>query len=614
MTSDPHWSSLPFLRVLRPEPGETVEGAIVTTYSADLLVVAAAMLALAGLDDDRGSGSKVDFANAFERLHGKFRVLCQRGRTIAPVRSVLVLKLMDRFLREVGANESQSAWHPKITLVWLRNQAGVLRWRLWLGSRNLTKSTDWELGLTLTSVEKGGQSIPGIARLAEVVGEKAGLAGWDGSRLRRELEDVRWAVPSGIGVRQVQFFDVGERRILPAEPDGLKRLVIVSPFLDGTVIGSLGRWGDGDCERILVSTLPELKKLYLQKSAPLANFAAGLRYLDAPCEAESDFDSAASADSPEGTDEEPESRGLHAKLIYAEHRGGRTLWVGSANATGRAWFGPNSEAIACLSADTDVEKGLNAFLNAETGIVHSELLATVDVEDHEQERMDTFRCHLSATWNLKQERRSGELWLCGDYDPHVLADDLQVRVAALGGPWVDWPKKSAAVHLHCADLAHETELVVVFLRINTQEVQWVQLARMEGFQPAERDRKLLSQYLDVKTFLAWIRSLLDQSLCGEGGGDWDGQPRTPHPQRRDGSDPNAVAWAPSLEQALRAWLRDPDQLRQVDDVMTRFLDSIYQAHGSGAPGPEAKALTEIRSVWPVIRRELINDGKERARR
>lgn len=614
MTDDQHWGSLPFLRVLRPEPGESVEGAIVATYSADLVVIAAALLALAELDDDRGSGSKVDFANAFDRLHGRFSVLCQRGRTISPVRNVLVLKLMDRFLKEVESDERQSAWHPKIALVWLRDQAGALRWRLWLGSRNLTKSTAWELGLTLTSVEKGGQSIPGIARLGELVGERAGLADWDGARLRRALEPVRWAVPRGIGVKDINLFDIGENRTLPAEPAGLKRLVVVSPYLDGGVIGSLGRWGDGDCERILVSTLPELKKLSLQKSAPLANFMSGLRYLDAPFEEEADIDVASSTDTSAGTDEEPESRGLHAKLIYAEHRGGRTLWVGSANATGRAWSGPNAEVIACLSADADAVKGLNAFLNAETSIVDAELLAAVDAEDCEQERLDEIRCELAATWNLTQERRSGELWLCGDYDPHRLADDLQVRVSALGGPWVEWSTECTAVPLHCAGLAQETELVVVFVRIGEKETQWVQLARIAGFQPAERDRKLLAQYLDARTFLAWIRSLLDQSICGEGGGDWDGDHRTPHPERRDGSDPDAAAWAPSLEQALKAWLRDPDQLRQVDDLLTRYLDSIHQAHGSETPGPESRALAEIRRVWPVVRRELIPDRTERSRR
>src|ERR1039458_4656821 len=112
MTETKHWRSFPFLQALRPEPGEVVEAALLTTYSADLVVVAASLLALAGLDDDRGSGSKVDFANAFERLNGRFRVLCQCGRVLEPIRNTLVLNLMDRFVREVRTAESTS-WHQK---------------------------------------------------------------------------------------------------------------------------------------------------------------------------------------------------------------------------------------------------------------------------------------------------------------------------------------------------------------------------------------------------------------------------------------------------------------------------------------------------------------------
>jgi len=284
--------------------------------------------------------------------------------------------------------------------------------------------------------------------------------------------------------------------------------------------------------------------------------------------------------------------------------------MGSANATGRAWLGPNSEVVACLSADTEAVKGLNAFLNCETREVSAGLLDAIEAEDPEQERLEKIRSELAATWGLRQERRSGDLWLCGNYDPHTLAVDLCLHVAALGGPWAAWPAESESVRLHCTTIAHETELVVIWLRIGDKECQWVQLARIDGFQRAERDRKLLSEYLDARTFLAWIRSLLDQSIGGEGGGDWDGEKRTPPSGCRNGVDTD-LGWTPSLEQALKAWLRDPDQLRQVDNLLTRYLNSICEAHGAQLSGPESRALDEVRRVWRVVRRELIPDRGER---
>jgi hypothetical protein len=60
-----HWSGLPYLDTLRPELGWIVDRAILATYSADLVAVVAALLALAGLDDDRGSGSKITTHEVF---------------------------------------------------------------------------------------------------------------------------------------------------------------------------------------------------------------------------------------------------------------------------------------------------------------------------------------------------------------------------------------------------------------------------------------------------------------------------------------------------------------------------------------------------------------------
>jgi hypothetical protein len=53
------------------------------------------------------------------------------------------------------------------------------------------------------------------------------------------------------------------------------------PFLDGTVVGQFGRWGDAGTQRTLVSTLPELAKLANQTGKPLAGFR-DLLFLDAP--------------------------------------------------------------------------------------------------------------------------------------------------------------------------------------------------------------------------------------------------------------------------------------------------------------------------------------------
>ena len=57
------WPALSFLEGLRPGPDETVDIALLASYSADLGSIGAVLLALAGKDNDSGGGSPSDFAD-----------------------------------------------------------------------------------------------------------------------------------------------------------------------------------------------------------------------------------------------------------------------------------------------------------------------------------------------------------------------------------------------------------------------------------------------------------------------------------------------------------------------------------------------------------------------
>ena len=599
MAEDKNWRTVPFLRVLRPEPGEAVDGAVLATYSADLVVVAAALLSLAGLDDDRGSGSKVDFANAFERLKGKFRVLCQRGRLLTPLRSTLVLNLMDRFVREVPADERDMAWHPKIALIRYRAEDGTITWRVWAGSRNLTRSMAWELGVVAVSTESGGQAIPGIGNMGELLVTRADLESFDPQRVRRELDGLQWRLPRGMRIEDLRLWNTGEARELPVAPAGIKRLIVMAPYLDGSVVAKLGAWGNKQgTERILVSTLPELKKLSMQAHEPLVGFPNGLRYLNVPDEEEDDV----ATDAPDVADEEPDARGIHAKLIYAEHNRGRTLWLGSANLTHRGWWGPNAEIILSIAADAEYWAGMESFLESQTCEVYEGLLESVKFDDPEQEKLDEIRRTLTASWNLRQEEENGACWLRGDYDPHDLAPVLEVKVGRLNQSLHEWQRDVDRVQLPLSAAANVTELVIISLRLGEKECSWIQVAPINGFQANERDRAVMARFLDIRTFLSWIRSMLDDSAVGDGGGDWQ---TPPGPKAPPGKNGGVELWAPSLEQALKAWLRDPEQLKRVDVILTGYLGSLQEPQDEPCSEEEKQALEAIARVWPVIRRELI---------
>lgn len=95
------WPALSFLEGLRPAADETVELALLAAYSADLGSIGAALLALAGKDNDAGGGSPSDFADGVESLRGKARIVIQRGRLARMRRTPRVAAVLDQFVREV---------------------------------------------------------------------------------------------------------------------------------------------------------------------------------------------------------------------------------------------------------------------------------------------------------------------------------------------------------------------------------------------------------------------------------------------------------------------------------------------------------------------------------
>jgi hypothetical protein len=129
--SDQGWSSVSYLDALRPEPGWRVDFALLASYSVNLVALVAALLGLAGLDDDHGSGSKVDFANAIQALRDRVRILVQAGQAVAPSQTPKILVILDQFVRQVPMNEEDGSWHPKVALVRLgaKTERGAVQWR-----------------------------------------------------------------------------------------------------------------------------------------------------------------------------------------------------------------------------------------------------------------------------------------------------------------------------------------------------------------------------------------------------------------------------------------------------------------------------------------------------
>ena len=597
-----HLATQPLLEWLRPPAGWRTDRAILSAYSAEPAVLVAILLSLAGHADDSGSGSRVALARALTELRGRVWFVLQRGRFAAPRRASQVLSLLDRFVCEVPWDEAPRSdtgrsWHAKIALVRTvpcDSNAGQVQWRLWLGSRNFTLDTSWDIGLSLETVisRAAGTRIPGIVQMATRLAARAGQSP-EWRSLAAELSEAKWEVPQGLEVKRVVLMlpDDADREI-PSAPEAMERLIAVAPFLDGASLNQLGNWGD---KREILSSMSELARLNAQTSAPLEGF--DLFVLPSAPE-----DGAGYPEERGATLEAVlEARGLHAKFLWAEHRGHVTMWLGSPNLTRRGWT-RNAEAYAEISVNRRKSTpaaealcdGIEAFREIAKPVQSDELGEAVD-EDPVDEALERARGEVAARLSGFQSRGEGSTIVKTPAGPpHPEDMRITLEVSRMGGAMRTWTRSTTTVELPLLDAA-ETELIMLRVSLEGKRITWAQLVPFEPPLDLDRDMALLGDYLGAREILSWISNELDDVVESDGGGAWD-EDRATGPQ----SGARTVVELPTVEKALRTWTRDPDRLDAVDRILRGT-----QAAGRDDDETDARMhLDAFARSWRVLRAGL----------
>lgn len=610
------FSHLPLLDSLRPPAGWRTDCAVLSTYSAHMPVLAAALLALAGEADDAGSGSRVALVRALTGLRGKVHFVIQAGRLSLGRRTTTIAALFDRYLVQVPWDESASAggksWHAKFALlrqVPVDPQARGERWVFLLGSRNLTLDTSWDIGFELKSSDGSNderdttpQSIEGIARLsgdlARLFPDK--LKRW--SECAAKLRTIRWQVRDGFAVSDLRLMlpeDPG--RALPDPPDELHRLVAVSPFLDRAMLDTLQKWklqGAGSWQ--LLSTRSALAGC-LDASGAMPTTISLLALAEADLEAP-----AAPADSDDQA-LEASGIGLHAKMIYAEHATGTTLWLGSPNLTQRAWT-RNAECVLRLEAMNKhaialLRDGINGLLERADVVDTEELRSLVGEETIEQRLADarnTVAASLASAW---QERTAdGQVFIESLNAPHSADPDVELQCGRMLAPMTLWLRATQRHAFAVSWQGIDSDFVCLRLSLAGEAVDWMQLV---PFQPPldleQRDGQALSEYLGSQQMLSWIRSVLAGYTDGDEGGAWD----EPKIRQRTKVHAGIALELPSLEQALRMWLKDPERLKEVDRILELANHRRDDRSGNAAEDAAMKQrLLQFAATWKVIRSTL----------
>jgi hypothetical protein len=404
------------LEALRPPPGYTVESAIATTFSLDLIALLTAPLSFSLFDrlasHDSENPERLDslaLLQAVRRHAERLVVFCEPGYiALAQYRSLLVY--LEQCVMQVRSPNETGVFHPKLWVTRLTSDEGPVRYRVLCSSRNLTFDRSWDTLLTLDGelIERTraiGQSrplaefvraLPGLA-LREPTPEQRALV----ERMADELLRVRFEVPEPFD--SLEFCPLGhsEKRKDPFEGVRVDRLLVVSPFLAPERLRALGARGG---RHVLISRQDSLAAI---PSDVLSAYSEVHTLHDVAENLDDATELAASA--PTESEPHTTTHGLHAKLYVADDGRNAHVWTGSANASDAA-FSTNVEFLVHL-AGTKGKVGTEAFLGDDrTGLrsllvpyaASAELLTVAPEEQVQQELLRAAVREISrAPWEAR---------------------------------------------------------------------------------------------------------------------------------------------------------------------------------------------------------------------
>lgn len=349
-----------FLDALRPPMGFRFDRAVATTFTLDLETALMVPLALAGyaLKD---SPDPVEVLEAIRSCAGRIDIFCQAGGIKADRWPSDLVSMLEKSIHQVRRPKPGCLFHPKVWVIrFIDPSSSQFKYRCLILSRNLTQDRSWDLVLRLDSddisVSKGIN--PGNQNLHRFVAALPVLAGFDENHDRLnaineiadELRRVWWELPED--VQDIQFWPFGlpgMRKPRTEEMFAGYRHLIVSPFISPSglqiALGdskksnvSIVSRGD-ELDRLAKEELPEAT--YFQIN-PLASLRGDEEHIESSIETDQMLGD------------------LHAKLYIVETNRRARVFMGSANATDRAFNG-NVEILCELSGGS-TRLGIEAML------------------------------------------------------------------------------------------------------------------------------------------------------------------------------------------------------------------------------------------------------------
>lgn len=601
--------------LLAPPTGYELEQAVIATYSLDPTVLLAIPVAISFAEslDEAPHERAFETLEAVRRCMGKIVVFCQKGRIHVPDEFSALYSWIEDSIVQVQLGAANRSFHPKLCVLRYERADNPVRYRVIVLSRNLTTDRNWDIAAHADG-EVGEDYIADNTPLSDFVSYLGDFVpGIIPTAFTTDLNKVEFNKIPGFNPR-VRFHPIG---IPGYEQSPISRqsgpsAIVVSPFLDAICLKVIRSKLEGD--GTLLSRREELDKMPAEALDGFSCYALSELVVDGERRDDEDDDTGFK-----------KTQNLHAKLFIYQMRGWSKWFLGSANATSRA-FGrvPGSSAddedalrnveflleLHGSSQEIQADAMLRELLDAETGVFepYDPTMSTDEEDPHEAaqtaRKLQEFEfALLQQSVFVGQLEHSPET---GGYDLTIDADLAGISSSIFSvdlAPFnVDADAESLSLGTRQTIQFRGIPLVAIsrFVRITIRNEDatlrsFLLKLNLNGLPEERADAVLKSIVSNADAFLRYLGFLLADDKRMIHGDGWLVDKNKGGLSAIFGGD------QPIFESLLKTAARSPELLATIGDLIERLNDEV-DADGSSIVPPD------FRDLWTAFEQFVPQGG------
>lgn len=333
--------------------GYELDYAIGTSYTLDLEAMLFLPVSLFfGEELEISTTASNEMLTALTQVPDKVQLFCQKGKIAAPFYYHQILEFWSNNIEQIQMLTYDASFHPKVWLIRYTAANKPSYYKFICTSRNLSKSTDWDIATTLEGfvgkkkVKQNEELYNFVQYLDQQATRKIKPDFLD------EIKHIQFEVNHE--EQEYSFHPIGNGWKHPIfnSKDRANQILTISPFLDQTSVKALTTKAD---EVYLLSTHYELDKL----PATLAKESIDWFQFNTLLELDPIYadETSAVTDLPtpqlDDVTEYETSTALHAKLFVSTDANKNTWYIGSANCTLPTHSNRNIEFLTAVSGSNN---------------------------------------------------------------------------------------------------------------------------------------------------------------------------------------------------------------------------------------------------------------------